>query len=197
MFIDHRLSTKVAMGFTGGPEWSTAIVEMDNGREVRNGQWMYPRHRYSAEYPNLLDGARREVLEAFHAARGRLHAFRFHDFNDADAEGAPLLPEIGTTTPVQLVKTYQLGSATSSRLIQAPMSCVVRDSSGTPVAGSVDTTTGLFTPASAWEDDAFSWSGEFDVWVRFDSDYNAFTLADRSRRQFMGTANIELVEVRR
>lgn len=197
MFIDHRLSTKVAMGFSGGPEWSTAIVEMDNGREVRNGQWMYPRHRYTAEYDHLLDDARSEVLAAFHAARGRLHAFRFRDWNDYQADAEPLLPTVGTTDAVQLVKTYQLGPATSQRLIQAPTSCIVRDSAGAQVAGSVDTTTGLFTPASAWADDTFTWSGEFDVWVRFDSDYNAFTLSDRSRRQFMGTANIELVEVRR
>lgn len=197
MFIDVRLSKSVAFGFTGGPEWSTSIVEMDNGREVRNGQWMYPRHRYSAEYPNLLDGARREVLEAFHAARGRLHAFRFRDWNDYLAVDEPLLPEIGTTTPVQLIKTYQLGPATSTRLIQAPTSCVVRDSSGAQVFGSVDTTTGLFTPASAWADDTFTWSGEFDVWVRFDSDYNAFVIGNRSGQSLVGTADIELVEVRR
>lgn len=38
-----------------------------------------------------------------------------------------------------------------------------------------------------------TWSGEFDVWVRFDSDYNAFTIGDIDAH----SADIELVEVRR
>ena len=114
-FIDTRLSECVAYGFTGGPEWSTLIVDMDNGREQRNGQWLYPKHRYSAQYLNLSPDARDDVLAAFHAARGRLHCFRFKDWNDYTAVAEPLSPSIGTMTPLQLVKTYSLGAQSTAR----------------------------------------------------------------------------------
>jgi len=192
-FIDTRLDECVAYGFTGGPEWSTMVVQMDNGREQRNGQWMYPRHRYAAQYMNLNAEGRDAILSAFHAARGQLHVFRFKDWNDFEAVDQPLAPVIGTTTPVQLVKTYSLGTQTSTRLVQAPLPEVVIRRNGTAVAGMLDTQTGLFTPANPWVAGNYTWSGPFDVWVRFASDYNAFAIGSWNAH----TADIELVEVRR
>jgi uncharacterized protein (TIGR02217 family) len=191
-YINTRLDECVAYGFTGGPEWSTLIVPLDNGREQRNGQWLYPKHRYSAQYNNIPATDRADVLAAFHAARGQLHVFRFKDWNDFTATNEALSPSIGTTTPVQLVKTYSLGAQSTTRLIQAPVSATVYRN-GSPVAGTLDTTTGLFTPDSNWIAGTHTWSGEFDVWVRFASDYNAFTIGNWNAH----TADIELIEVRR
>lgn len=47
-YIDTRLSDCVAYGFMGGPAYSTEEVEMDNGGGIFNGNWLYPKHRYSA-----------------------------------------------------------------------------------------------------------------------------------------------------
>jgi uncharacterized protein (TIGR02217 family) len=193
-FINTRLSQAVAYGFTGGPEWSTQVVPMDNGREHRNAQWLYPRHRYSAQYNNLRPDARDIVLAAFHACRGQLHAFRFKDWNDFEAMNEPLAVVPGTATPVQLLKTYSFGGAATTRLIQAPVAGTVTVyADGVAVAGTLDAETGLFTPDAAWAGAVFTWSGEFDVWVRFASDYNAFTIGNWQAH----TADIELVEVRR
>ncbi|MFC0677530.1 DUF2460 domain-containing protein [Lysobacter korlensis] len=192
-FINTRLSKAVAYGFTGGPEWSTQIVPMDNGREQRNAQWLYPRHRYSAQFMNLPPALRDEVLAAFHACRGQLHAFRFKDWNDFTAANEPILPTVGTTTPVQLLKTYKFGSESATRLIQAPIAGAVVRRDGAAVAGTLDTATGLFRPDVAWLAGAYTWSGEFDVWVRFDSDFNAFTIGNWQAH----TSDIELREVRR
>jgi len=192
-FIDTRLPECVAYGFQGGPEWNTAIVELDNGGEVRNGQWRYPRMRYSAAFNNLSAAGQREVMAAFYAARGRLYAFRINDPLDNVAEAEPIAPAIGTTDAVQLTRTYRLGPEAATRRIQAIVTAVIRNSAGTAVAGSLDAGKGLFVPAAAWADDDYTWSGEFDVWVRFDSDHNAFTLGDLDAH----SADIELVEVRR
>ena len=192
-FIDTRLPQSVAYGFQGGPEWNTAIVELDNGGEVRNGQWKYPKMRYSASFNNLSAAGQREVMAAFYAVRGRLYAFRFSDPMDNEAHNEPIAPNIGTSDAVQLVRSYRLGPQAVTRRIQAIVSGVVRDSSGAAVAGALDSGRGLFVPASPWEDDDYTWSGEFDVWVRFDSDHNAFTLGDLDAH----SADIELVEVRR
>ena len=179
-FINTRLSECVAYGFTGGPEWSTLIVDMDNGREQRNGQWMYPKHRYSAQYLNLNPDGRDDILAAFHAAKGRLHCFRFRDWNDYTATAQPLITVAGVT---YLGKRYALGAQTADRLIQAPVSATL---SG---AGSVNMQTGVVSGAAPGD----TWTGEFDVWVRFDSDYNAFAIGNWNAH----TADIELVEVRR
>lgn len=191
-FIPTRLSACVAYGFSGGPEYLTELVTLYNGREQRNQRWLYPRHSYSAEYLNLSPEAQKEVLAAFHAARGRLHAFRFKDWNDYEAAAEPLAPAIGTSNPVQLIKTYSLGAQATTRMIQAPVSAVVRRN-GVAVAGTVDLQTGLFTPAAPWAAGAYTWDGEFDVWVRFNSDYNAFAIGAPNAR----TADIALIEVRR
>lgn len=179
-YIGTRLDDCVAYGFTGGPEWSTLVVPLDNGREQRNGQWLYPRHRYSAQYQNLAAADRNTILTAFHAARGKLHAFRFKDHNDFTATAQPLVSVNGT---LYLGKAYTFGSETSYRLIQAPVTATL---SG---AGSVDMTTGVVTGANP----ADTWTGTFDVWVRFDSDYNAFAIGNYDAH----TADIELIEVRR
>lgn len=191
-YINKRLSDCVAYGFTGGPEWSTNIVLLDNGGELRNAQWKFPRHRYSAEYMNIPVAARDELLAAFHAAKGRLLAFRFKDWNDYTAEDQQLSVNVGTSDPVQLVKRYYLGGTFAERKVSAIVSATVVDGSGNPVAGTLDAINGTFTPSADWVAGVYSWSGEFDVWVRFDSDFNAFVIGSWQAH----TANIELVEVK-
>lgn len=199
-YINHRISDCVAQGFTGGPEWNTLVVRLANGREQRNAQWLYPNHRYSAQYMNFQRMEQQEILAAFHVARGQLHVFRFKDWNDytaASEDGAwqaVLTPTIGTMTPAQLFKNYLMGSDSTARKIQAPVSgtvVVLRD--GAPVAVTVDYSTGLVTPSSNWLAGSYTWTGDHDVWVRFASDYNAFTANTNNA----ATADIELVEVRR
>ncbi len=191
-FIDQRLAACVAYGFSGGPEWQTQLVMLNNGREQRNADWLYPRHRYSAEFLNLSKEGRDAILAAFHACRGRLHVFRFKDWNDFTATDEPLAPTIGTSAPVQLLKQYSLGIETATRLIQAPVSAIIRRN-GESFAGTLDLATALFTPGTAWTAATYTWSGEFDVWVRFDSDFNVFTIGAPNAH----TSQIDLVEVRR
>ena len=192
-FIDVRLAEEVAYGFSGGPTWSTLLIQMQNGEEVRNAQWLYPKQQYSANYENVPKEMQVEILKAFHACKGRFHVFRFKDWNDYVATLEPIYPVQGTRTPVQLIKSYTLGTETSTRLIQAVVSCDVFNSSGVKVQGVIDLTTGKFTPTANWGTDTFSWSGEFDVWVRFDNDYNAFTIGAWESH----SANVDLIEVRR
>lgn len=192
-YIDHRISECVAFGFTGGPEFSTNIVLLDNGMELRNAQWKYPRHRYSAQYSNLAAEAKEKLLSAYHAAKGRWMAFRFKDWNDYSANNQALSVQVGTADPVQLVKRYFLGGAFAERKIAAVVSAVITGPSGV-VAGTVNNVTGMFTPASVWLPGPHVWTGEFDVWVRFDSDFNAFVIGNGNGHDHYHSASIELVE---
>lgn len=193
-FIDAQLSERVAYGFKAGPEYSTQIVAMTNGREKRAGEWLLPRIRFSASYENFKQQYRDEILAAFHACRGRLHCFKFKDWTDLVAIDEPVAPEIGTTNPMQLVKTYAFGAQTAERMIQCTDSSVtLTKDGGAFTAYTLDADTGLVTPDAAWEAGEYAWSGPVFVWVRFDSDYNAFSIDEWDS----ATANIELIEVRR
>jgi len=193
--INHRLSRRVAYGFEGGPEWNTQIIELDNGMEARNGLWAYPRQRYSAQYLHLDDEARREVLNAFYAARGRLYAFRFQDWNDYQAINEPLYTYYYDNY-IQLTKTYRFGDAEYIRPIRAIVDATVVDKDGNPVDGTLDEDRGVFYPYGNLKGKDCTWSGEFDVWVRFDSDFNAFALNQRNNESLIATANIELIEAK-
>lgn len=193
-FIDAQLSDRVAYGFKAGPQYMNQVISMANGREKRAADWMYPRIRFSASYENFKQQYRDEILAAFHACRGRLHCFKFKDWTDSVAVNEAIAPEIGTTDAVQLVKTYTFGAQTAERMIQCTDSSVTLTKDGSPfTAYTLDADTGLVTPDAAWGAGEYAWSGPVLVWVRFDNDYNAFSIDEWDS----ATANIELIEVRR
>lgn len=189
-FINKRLNDCVAYGFTGGPEYNTLIVPLDNGLEQRNEQWLYPKHRYSAQYMNLRPNAADEILAAFHAMRGALHACRFKDHNDYSGTNQPFYEDGEGVW--RMVKEYTLGedetAETTLRLIQAPVVGSIVLSGGGSLAN-LDFQRGVYNGDAT----GLTWSGEFDVWVRFANDYNAFTIGNWQAH----TADIELIEDRR
>lgn len=175
--INERISECVSSQFTGGPRYRTDTVPLDNGRQVRNRRWLYPKHEYAAEFLNFNPEDRDEVLRFMHAAGGSWLAFRFKDWMDFSASAEPLSPEIGTSNAVQLTKTYVAGAHSSERIIQAVVSATVF-ADGLAVSGTMDMELGLFTPDEPWVAASYTWSGEFDVWVHFTEDYNPFTATD-------------------
>jgi len=193
-YINQVLDDEVAYGFEGGPEYNTVVIDLENSLEQRDSKWKYPRHKYSATFDNMDDADRDRIIEVFHACRGKRHAFKFKDWNDFTAQNEPLLVSSGTTNVVQLYKTYQFGVAFTIRPIQT-VSAETRiyDSLGEVVPGLLDINLGTFTPSGAWGEGPYTWSGEFYIWVRFQDDYNAFTI--NSWRA--STAQIELQEDKR
>lgn len=192
-YINAILDERIDYGFDGGPEYSTTVVDLENGLEQRDSAWIYPRHKYTAQFGNLDDDDRDTIIEVFHACRGRRHSFKFKDWNDFEASHEPLNVPVGTTQSIQLYKTYNFGAAYTIRPIQAVATDVIVYNGSTPVAGLLDTETGMFTPSAAWAAGSYTWSGSFYVWVRFNDDYNSFTI--NSWRA--NTAHVELLEDKR
>lgn len=191
-FIEAKLSDLVSVGFTGGPMWNTTVVPMKNGSENRNSEWSMPHHKYTADYTLLDPVGQNEIMHAFWAAGGQRDSFRFKDWNDFRATGQALGLGDGTTTPRQLTKGYVFGPKTYVRKILLPVAASLKvTADGSPFAVSVDNTTGLVTPSSAWPSGkVILASFDFDVRVRFASDYVPFN-RDSS---WTGTVSIELVE---
>lgn len=194
-FINAVLDEAVAYGFEGGPEYSTNETLLENGLRVTDSAWLFPRHRYHAQFDNLKDVDRDTIVRVIHAVRGKRHSFKFKDWNDYAVEDEALYvpPEyIGTTLPVQLYKTYPFGPAYTIRPIQAIEYAVIYQD-GVPVDGTVDTETGMFYPAAAWVEGSYAWTGSFYVWVHFTSDYNSITINSWQAN----TVEIELEEDKR
>lgn len=169
-FIDHRIGSRVSRQFRRITTGKTDIDSLDNGDEIRNARWRYKKLRFAASFPLLTREAQEELSGAFYAANAMLMLFRFRDYGDYKVLNAPLAVDEGTRNPVQLTKRYYFGPAYADRIIQAVVKCTLLDADSTPVAGSLDTVLGLFTPDNDWAAGEHSWSGTFDCWVRFGSD---------------------------
>lgn len=177
-FIEDRLLECVAYGFTFGPERSTRVHRLRSGHETRNANWVLSKWRGSAPYQNIRPEDYGSLLGAFEEADAMTHAFRFKNYLDYSATAEPLGVAPSGTTAVQLVKAYQsFGGSFVQRTVKKPVAGTVTVyQSGTPKAGTIDTTTGLFTPTTSWSaGQALTADFEFDYGVRFDQDWLPFS----------------------
>lgn len=181
MFIEDRLLTRVAYGFSRGPGFLTTAVTLHSGRVARNAERSTPLFRYSAPYKNLKPQHLILVETAFMACLGRLHGFRFKDHVDYQASVENIGTSDGSTDEtMQLIKTYTFGSESTVRAIKKPVAGTVSlFEDGVPLASSVDTTTGVVTFTSS-VGKVITATFEFDVPVMFVDDDLQFNLVNLS-----------------
>ncbi|MGV1770536.1 phage distal tail protein, Rcc01695 family [Agrobacterium vitis] len=183
-FHEVRFPLRVSLSTSGGPVRRTDIVNLSNGREVRNQRWANSRRSYDAGSGVKSLADLYTILEFFEARGGQMAGFRFRDPLDSNSAGPGRAvsaedQQIGTgdgvTASFQLVKTYGDAGGGWSRNIAKPVDgSVLISVDGVPVNGfNCDSTTGLvsfnqdFIPASG----AIIRAGfQFDVPVRFDTD---------------------------
>ncbi len=209
-FHEIHFPVWIAFGATGGPERRTEIVTLGSGFEERNSPWADSRRRYNAGYGlRSLDDVH-EVIAFFEARHGRLIGFRWKDRADwkSCAPGGDMAASdqrIGTGDGEQkifaLTKTYTSGGGAYTRAIAKPVEGTVRVAVNgvEKIVGadfSVDGTTGMvsFINAATPLPGAEVTAGfEFDVPVRFDTDFLEINLAAFSAGSVSG---IPIVEVR-
>jgi uncharacterized protein (TIGR02217 family) len=180
-FYDFRLSPCVEQGFQGGPEWSTTIVSNAGDYEMRVANWSMPHYKFQASFNQFEPADQDEICAAFLAMRGPVHSFRFKDWRDFKLISEPLGTGDGTSTPRQITKYYTFGPATYARAIRLPIEeSLVVLAGVTPIGVSIDSD-GMATPDAPWPNgQILTVSGEFDVRVRFGSDYYPFTMPENN-----------------
>lgn len=195
MFIEQRLLDCVAYGSEFGSEWNTRIVALKNGAERRNANWQMPLGRYSIVYSALDAAGHRAVYHAHMACRGRWAGFRLRDWRDYIATNAPVTTATGGEQTAQLQMAYTFGPTTFYRDIYKPVFADLF-ADGIPIPAVVDATTGLAT-FTASEGQVITWSGEFDVPVRFDDDRLDVTpLTTDADQGFVVSSDASLTEIR-
>lgn len=192
MFLETpRFPTCPSFGYTAEPMYSVTHVETAGGNEQSNENWTQALHRYNVSL-GLEVAAIAEAHEFYHAVGGTANRFRFKDFADYKScrvnldptkDDQPLLDSTSASAGLfQLVKRYSAtgdpfapGALYKDRLIQKPVqgTILIADGGTLKTEGAdydIDYATGLvdlsFSPSGV-----LTWGGEFDVPVRFDSEF--------------------------
>ncbi|MDN5248123.1 MAG: DUF2460 domain-containing protein [Wolbachia endosymbiont of Tyrophagus putrescentiae] len=195
-FIEVRLPENISYGSTGGPEFSTDIVTIHNGCEQRNVNWSKARARYNIVYGVRTDEQLLELIAFFRARRGRAVGFRFKDWSDFTVHNQEIGVGNGEQAIFQLIRTYVSGQDKYTRTITKP----VHDTVKICINGkdnneySLDYTNGKITFLTPPEKGSIiAASFEFDVPVRFDTDYLSASLDNYGSNS---CNNIPLVELK-
>lgn len=178
----YRLPAQIAVGARGGPAFATVIHEAVQGTEQRLLRWASCRAKYDISYGLLQSddagGDFAALLAIFYGHAGNFHPFRFRDPNDYQATDEPF--GVGVTGAVrQLSKTYDpseilLGIPGTRKYVR---DILLPDQSGLSVEINGSPTTayslgdgGVVTFNSDPGSATLTWTGTFDLPVRFDSD---------------------------
>lgn len=180
-----RFPERISFGARGGPTLATEVVTIESGREKRNARWSYPRHEWDVAHAARTQDEFDELREHFLSVDGRANGFRFKDWSDFEATVAQGFVTGITSTTFQLVKKYISGAQSKTRRIRKPIA------SGFAIYNSavllipttdytLNTTTGIVTTATSKTAANLTWSGEFDVPVRYDTDKLSAEIINRN-----------------
>jgi uncharacterized protein (TIGR02217 family) len=191
-FTDEVFPEDVSDGATGGPEFSTVIITASSGNEQRVQQWERPRRRWNVSH-GLRTPEEMSLLVAFFlGVKGKATGFRFRDPSDYEATDEPLSGVGGTR---QLTKEYTFGSLTTSRDITkpAPATVTLKRNGVAYTDFTLDTSTGIVTLVGLTTG-TFTWSGEFHVPARFDTDSFRLNMEEFGIRNWEEIIVLELMD---
>jgi uncharacterized protein (TIGR02217 family) len=190
-FLEARLNDGlIVFGTTGGPTWKTSITQTNNGHEQRNAVWSYPMSMYDFNDRMMLDDEASAFNQFFNAVQGSAVGFRFKDWLDYNDAGNGVVVRSVSTLGVasyQIFKAYTVGSRTVQRKISKPVASSVKVYvDGVLTTASVDGTSGSvsLSDGAITSDTVLTWTGEFDVPVRFDSDSLQMTFSSGTQEGF-------------
>lgn len=176
----------INLGSSGGPGFSTDIIEYGNGKESRDSRWSSSRAVINAAYNVKTRAQALGVLNLFQICKGRFNSFRVKDIVDfsskANGHGTPARTDQtiatgdGIKTMFQLIKTYVKDGYTQTRFITAPVSgSVLIEIDGVlkteTTHYTIDYTTGIITFVTPVPITSIIKAGYyFHVKMRFDTD---------------------------
>ena len=86
-FADMELIVPTGLATTGGPQWSTQIVPLLSGAEVRNARWASPKRSWQIAGVPMSQRAASDLIAFFNARRGPHQSFRFKDPLESSSAG--------------------------------------------------------------------------------------------------------------
>ncbi len=182
----YRLPSAIEIGSRFSPTFNNVIQEAIAGNEQRFGRWDKCRGVGDVSYGLLNstdpDGDFRAIVALYRAHFGSLYPFRFKDWSDFQATDEPFGTGDGAEVAFQLSKTYDPSLIllnTAGSLFYVRNIVLLASTPVIKVDGVTKTVTTDYTISSAGvvtftvapaDDDVVTWTGEFDVPVRFDGE---------------------------
>lgn len=145
-FIEARLPTCIGFGAVMGPQFQTDVVIVNSGNESRNIDWEHARLKCNVGYRNRGQDDTDQLIAFFRSVKGRAHGFRMRDWSDwqVTQDRSVLIPL--SISAYQLAKSYVTSGLSEVRPIRKPVPGTVQlFKNGQPIAGTLDTTTGIVT----------------------------------------------------
>lgn len=199
-FDEIRLPIEVERGAVGGPGFLTNVTLLNSGREKRNTLWSVDRGRWDIGYGIQTRADAVAVRNFFMARLGRARGFRFRDWGNYKTEDAQAPTEEaadGSRVAFQMAYRYiDSGAFFYQKTIYKPVAAdlVVYEAGLPTTAYTVDATTGIITmnspPAIG---DEITWTGTFDLPVRFDTDQLAMQI---TTKELITVPSISIVELK-
>lgn len=188
-FHEVQIPKEFTLDAKGGPGFLTSVVMAQSGFEQRNINWEQTRAKYDIGFLNKNQAYTDKLISFFRNRFGKAYGFRFRDWTDYQATGELVGVGTGSTQNLQLAKTYTSGGYSFTRKIRKPVTAAVKDvdgnnvsntvhiyydgveqsASSSPVIWTLDYTTGILT-VHASNGVVITWTGQFDIPVRFDTD---------------------------
>lgn len=197
-FTEERFPEDISFGAVGGPEYKTEILSSISGTEYRNIRWSNSRSKYNVSYGIKTKEQITKILSFFRARRGRAIGFRFKDWCDYQVENELIGTGDNTTKVFQLIKNYKSQEHSYVRIINKPIIETVNIYINNKIFPSEDYKINhnkgiiefLSPPANGVN--VFA-TFEFDVPVRFDSDYLPVSIDDHN---VFSCNSINLIEIK-
>jgi len=208
-FDEIQFPPEISYGASGGPSFSTTVVELATGAEQRNQNWSRAKGRWTVGHNLKFDTELAVLIAFFRSRRGRARGFRFKDWADYNMADQDIGDGDGATLAFQIIKIYEDSENLNAytRLITKPVDGTVVVKAGTSLGTAVtlvestdytvDYTTGIIT----FEDSSKPLVGEniyvtceFDTPARFDTDTMDVTLEAFDANTWGGIPIVELRE---
>lgn len=193
-FHNVRFPEDVSYGSSGGPGFSTSVIDLASGHEQRNINWSLARAKYDAQYGVKTRDQMEQVLDFFYARRGMAYGFRYKDWMDYQLE-RQVIGVAGATNILQVFKRYE---PLTDYYYDRPILKIVPGSVELWANGvvqdplRVNTDTGIVN-TNTLSGQTIEVACQFDVPVRFNTDDIAITHDDWEQ---MSWPSIPLIELR-
>ena len=195
MFIEERLLDCVSYGTVYGERFRTEIATMRNKSESRNMEWSESQGEFTLIFAALTNPDRSEVMRIFRACRGRGIGFRLKNWADFEALDEFIGHGTGSVETYQLAVTDRAGIYETKKTIRKPVDgTIIVYADGNPVAAVIHYTTGAVT-LTAPAGSMITWSGEYDLPVRFDSDDIQWSVDNISGEHFVMGSDVQILEL--
>ncbi|QLK50598.1 TIGR02217 family protein [Ehrlichia ruminantium] len=196
-FYETRFPEDISYGSTGGPEFTTSIIETNNGYEYRKINISYPRNKYNIMYSVKSEEELLKLINFFYIHKGKAIGFRFKDWADYKTIQQKIGIGDNHQTTFQLIKTYKVDQFSYIRTIAKPVINTVKIYYNDSIKNngfSVNLSNGQIKFDIAPKDGIEIFADyEFDVPVRFDSDYLPYSIDNYKQ---YNCNNITLIEVK-